>query len=463
MSFRTKIALWYGAIVLATLVAFRVASVGVIREMLEDEFDDSLRAEARWVERLIGDYRARGIPDREIVTEIAERSRLAPRKEFIEVRDPTGRVVFRSPNLESASLYDLARPPLGEPSDARLRDVPVRVLVADAPGLQVAVGYPLTDLEVALDNLVQSFLYLIPLAILLAGAGGFFLAARFLRPLVEMERYADDVVALPLDQPLPSPPAAPGDEIGRLLGRIHDLVRRLRENLRRAIAFSSLASHELRTPLSVLRVQMEGAMHPDAGVDELQDALGEAYDEILRLSSVVARLLDMSTLQAGTFRLDLEPVDLGPFLESFADDVRPLCESRSASIRTARRADPKVLADPSRLRQVLLNLLDNALRHVPEGGHVSLGLDVEDDWAVLRVSDDGPGIPADRLERIFDPFYSAHERGRRGAGLGLAFVRWIVEEHGGEVTTESVEGAGTSITLRLPRDGSVPGRRAATP
>lgn len=451
MRFRTKIALWYGAIVLATLVAFRVASVGMIREMLDDELDDSLRAEARWVERLIRDYRARDIPDREIVTEIAERSRLSPRKEFIEVRDPTGRIVFRSPNLENASLHALARPPLGEPSDARLRNIPVRVLVADAPGLQVAVGYPLTDLEAALDNLVQSFLYLIPLAILLAGAGGYFLAARFVRPLVEMEQYADDVIALPLDRPLPAPPEAPGDEIGRLLGRIHDLVSRLRENLGRAIAFSSLASHELRTPLSVLRVQMEGAMHPDADVGELQDALDGAYDEILRLSSVVSRLLDMSTLQAGTFRLDLESVDLGPFLASFADDVRPLCESRSASIRTERRADPQVLADPSRLRQVLLNLLDNALRHVPEGGLVVLVVDVEDDWAIVRVADDGAGIPADRLERIFDPFYSVHERGRRGAGLGLAFVRWVVEEHGGEVATESVEGAGTSITLRFPR------------
>lgn len=450
MRFRTKLVLWHGGIVLVTLVAFRLASVGVIRELLLNDLDDSLRAEARWVERLIRDYRARGIPDSEIVEEIAERSRLAPRKELIEVRDAAGRVVFVSPDLEDASLRSLARPPLGEPSDAVLQGARVRVLVAEAPGLQVSVGYPLTDMDSALANLVDSFLYMIPLAIVLAGIGGYFLAARFLRPLEEMEHYADRVVALPLDEELPPPPVAPEDEIGRLLERIHDLVSRLREGLRRAIAFSSLASHELRTPLAVVRVQMEGAMHPNAGVDELQDTLTAVYDEILRLTSVVARLLDLSTLQAGTLRLELQPLHAGEFLEAFATNVRPLCESRRVSIVVDRRDDPSLMADPSRLRQVLLNLLDNALKHVPEGGRVVLRSDEEDGWVVLRVTDDGTGIPAEMLDRIFEPFYSGREIGRAGAGIGLAFVRWIVEEHGGRVTAASRERAGTTITLRFP-------------
>lgn len=449
MKFRTKLVLWHGAIVLVTLVAFRLASVGVIQQLLLNDLDDSLRAEARWVERLIRDYRTRGISEAEIVEEIAERSRLAPRKELIEVRDATGRVLFLSSGMESVSLHALARPPLGEPSDAMLRGVPLRVLVAEAPGLQVAVGYPLTDMESAIDNLVDSYLYMIPLAIALAGAGGFFLAARLLRPLEEMERYADRVVALPLDRDLPSPPSAAEDEIGRLLGRIHGLVSQLRESLRRAIAFSSLASHELRTPLAVVRVQLEGAMHPQAGMDELQDAVAGAYDEILRLISAVARLLDLSTLQAGTFQLDLERVEVGSFLHTFADEVLPLCESRGVSVVVECSANPIVQADRLRLRQVLFNLLDNALKHVSEGGRVAFGCDEDSEWAILRVEDDGAGIPAERLARIFEPFYSGPEANRAGAGLGLAFVRWIVEEHSGNVKAESTEGSGTRITLRF--------------
>jgi signal transduction histidine kinase len=453
MKFRTKLILWHGSIVLATLVAFRLASVGVIRGLLQNDLDDSLRAEARWVERVIHDYRARGIPDAEIVEEITERSRLAPRKELIEVRDAGGRVVFVSPDLGGVSLRSLARPPLGEPTDARLEGVPLRVLVAEAPGLEVSVGYPLTEMESAIENLVDSFLYMIPLAIAMAGVSGYFLAARFLRPLEKMERYADRVVALPLDIELPPPPASSEDEIGRLLERIHDLVARLRESLRRAVVFSSLASHELRTPLAVVRAQMEGVMRPNAAVDELQDVLAGVYDEILRLSSVVARLLDLSTLQAGTFRLDLQAVRAGPFLEAFADDVRPLCESRGVTIAVERRANPVLQADPSRLRQVLFNLLDNALKHVPYGGSVTVGADEDEEWALLRVVDDGSGIPPEKLDRIFEPFYSGADSA--GAGLGLAFVHWIVEEHGGRIAAESARGAGTTITLMFPRERDI--------
>lgn len=454
MRFRTKIVLWYGGVVLATLFVFRLASVGVIHELLESDLDDSLRAEARWVIRLVEDYRARGVPLAETVAEIAERSRLAPRKEFIEVRDEDGGVVFRSSNLEGDSLLHLARPPLSEPSDAALRGVPVRVLVADAPGLHVAVGYPLTDVDAAAENLLDSFLYLIPLAVLLAGVGGLFLASRFLRPIEAMERYADRVVALPLDEELPPVPAGSDDEIGRLLGRIHEVVGQMRESLRRAVGFSSLASHELRTPLAVLRSQMEEALRPDAPEEELRDVLASTYDEVLRLASTVETLLDLSKLQARTMRLETIPVDLASFLADFADDVRPLCESRDVDLVREVSASPMLDGDPARLRQVLYNLVDNALAHVSEGGTIRLVSEADEGWAVLVVEDDGSGIAPAELERIFDPFYRARESGREGTGLGLTLVRWIVEAHGGTVRARSRPGAGTRITLRFPSAAS---------
>lgn len=456
MRFRTKIVLWYGGVVLATLFAFRLASVGVIHELLESDLDDSLRAEARWVIRLVEDYRARGVPLAETVAEIAERSRLAPRKEFIEVRDEDGGVVFRSSNLEGESLLHLARPPLSEPSDAALRRIPVRVLVADAPGLRVAVGYPLTDVDAAVENLLDSFLYLIPLAVLLAGVGGLFLASRFLRPIEEMERYADRVVALPLDEELPPVPAGSDDEIGRLLGRIHEVVGQMRESLRRAVGFSSLASHELRTPLAVLRSQMEDALRHDAPEEELRYVLASTYDEVLRLASTVETLLDLSRLQARTMRLEPVPVDPAEFLADFVEDVRPLCESRGVELVRDPKTSQIFHADPDRLRQVLFNLVDNALAHVPEGGTITLELDEEDGFAMLAVEDDGSGIPAVALERIFDPFYraGAPERGR--TGLGLTLVRWIVEAHGGSVEARSRPGEGTRMTLRFPLAGPGP-------
>jgi signal transduction histidine kinase len=450
MRFRTKIVLWYCTIVLATLVAFQLASVRLIEELLDSEFDESLRAEARWAVRLIRDHRARGVPDAEIVEELAERSRLAPRKELIEVADDEGHVLYRSSNLEGSSLRGLARPPLEEPSDTTLRGLPVRVLVAESPGLEVAIGYPLTDVDAVVGNL-DSFLYLIPLAIALAGAGGFFLASRFLRSIEEMGHYADRAVALPLDQDLPPLTASSADEIGGLIERIHHLVEQLRENLRRAIGFSSLASHELRTPLAVLRAQMEDALRSDTGEEELRETLASTYDEVLRLASVVEGLLDLSTMQAGTLRIQREPVDLASLLESFPEDIRPLCESQDVDLVLELGARPILLGDSSRLRQVLFNLVDNALEHTPEGGRIVLGLAVEDDHAVLRVEDTGSGIPTAALDRIFDPFFRAEEKSDHpGAGLGLALVRWIVEAHGGTVEARSRLWEGTRFTLRFP-------------
>lgn len=453
MRFRTKIVLWYGAIVLVTLFAFRLASIGLIRELLFDDLDESLRAEATWVERLVRDQRARGIPDAEIVEEVAERSRLAPRKEYIEVRRPGGDVLFRSPNLEDASLRPLARPPLGEPSEARLRDTPVRVLVTGTPDLQVVVAYPVTDTEQVIESLVDSFLYLIPLAIALAAVGGFFLASRFLRPVEAMERYAERAIALPLDRDLPPPPAGSADEIGRLLARIHEVVERLRENHKRAIGFSSLASHELRTPLAVLRSQMEDALRPDASEEELRSVLASTYDEVLRLGSVVEGLLDLSTLHSRTLRLDRIPLEIASFLAVFAEEVGPLCESNEVRLRLGRTDEVVFDGDPSRLRQVLFNLVDNALKHIEPGGVVSLEAVAGDDHATVIVEDDGSGIPEAALARVFDPFYRAPEGSAGGTGLGLALVRWIVEAHGGAIEIRSRREEGTRVELRLPRAG----------
>lgn len=451
MSFRLKIVVWYGVVVLATLLAFRIATVGVIGARLREDFDASLDGEAAWVGKLIRDHRARNVPDAEIVGEIVERTRIAPRKEYIEVYDPDGAEYYRSANLAGATLRGLSSRP-GEPVTVTFRGAPLRLLTRITDDFEVHVGYPTADLDAAVDELLASFLYLIPLALLLAVGGGIALLHRFVQPIRTMDRYAEEALALPLDRTLPPPPVERRDEIGRLLERIHAIVERMRESLRRAVGFSTLASHELRSPLAVLRAQIEDALRPDAGADELRTALASTYDEVLRLGSVVEGLLDLSTLQARTVPLDREPVDLGPFLAAFTEDARLLCESRDVRLVVDRRVDALVEADRSRLRQVLFNLVDNALKHVDDGGRIGIGLHLDEDHAVIAVQDDGEGIPPAALARVFDPFYRARGEAAVGAGtgLGLALVRWIVEAHDGTVDVQSRPGQGTRFTLRLP-------------
>lgn len=454
-SFRLKIVLWYGLVVLATLVAFRLASVTVVRNSLYDDLDDSLRAEVDWVQTTLHGYRRRDLPDTEILDDIARRSRLSPRKEMIEIYDVRGRVYFRSPNLVGATLRSVSGKPPAEPvTIERPGGAPLRLLAARDSLFEVYVGYPTTDVDAAVDKVLGSFFVLIPLALLLVVGGGLLLLGRFVRPIRSLDLYAEDLLRTPLDDELPPPPTGPRDEIGRLVARIRDIVGRMRESLRRTLGFSSLASHELRTPLAVLRSQLEQALATEAGEEELRATLASTYDEVLRLGRVVEDLLSLATMQARTMKLDVQPIELGDFLADFAAEARLLCEERGIAFTLERSREATVPADPARLRQVLFNLLDNALRHTSPGGFVTLRLDRDDERAWIEMRDDGAGIPAADLPRVFDAFYRAQgsprPTDRAGTGLGLTLVRWLVELHGGTVAVESAADRGTTFRIGLP-------------
>lgn len=455
--FRLKIVLWYAAILLLTLLAFRVATVGIIRSSLHADLDESLRAEALWIRDLLRSYRGREIPDSEIVDEVSRRSRLSPRKEFIEVYDRDGREYFRSPNLGPGTLRDLAVEASDDgrgPWETRdHRDLSIRLIGLRETDYEIYVAYPLTDVDAAVDNTVSSFLYLIPLALVLAIGGGLFLISRFLAPVRWLDRHAEELVALPLDRDLPAPPGAPRDEVDRLVERIHDIVGRMRAGVRRSLGFSSLASHELRTPLAVIRSTLEEALRPEATREEAGEALSATYDEVLRLERVVEDLLSLSAIEARTIRLALEPVDLGALAAAFAEDAETLCAATGVGFSFERGPEAIAPVDADRLRQVLFNLLDNALKHTDPGGHIRLAQEVDGGRGLLVLSDDGAGIPEEHLDRIFDPFFRPPGGRRRGVGVGLALVRWLVEAHGGEVTVRSRQGHGTTFTLHLPLQG----------
>lgn len=458
--FRLKIVLLYGAVLLATLLTFRLVSVGIVRESLYAEVDESLRAEVIWMRDLIRSYRQREIPDTEIQNEITQRSRLSPRKEFIEIYDRHGQEYVRSPNLGPDTLRSLARRSgagVFEPVDvvdSQRRSL--RILGLGEEDYEFFIGYPLTDLEASVESSLTSFLYLIPLAVALAIGGGFFLVSRFLAPIRRLDRYAEDLVALPLDQDLPAPPRGPRDEIERLVARIHDIVGRMRAGLRRSLGFSSLASHELRTPLAVVRSQLEDALRENASEEELRRAISATYDEVLRLERVVDDLLSLAAIEARTIRLALEPRDLSELVAEFAQDAALLCDASGVHFRYVRGPAVVVNVDADRLRQVLFNLLDNALKHTPPDGAIELALRRESRAAVLVLGDTGEGIAAEHMDRIFDPFFRPPGGHRRGVGVGLALVRWLAEAHGGTVEVDSRVGAGTTFTIRLPGDTNGP-------
>jgi len=228
-----------------------------------------------------------------------------------------------------------------------------------------------------------------------------------------------------------------------------DRLQRLFQGQQR---FITDISHELRTPLAAIRGNLE-VLQRGAQADPalLQESLQDIEREVARLSRMVADLLALARADAGV-HLERRPVELGPLLLEVYREARHL--ARGAEVRLGGEDEVQVEGDPDRLKQLLLNLVDNALKYTPPGGTVTLSLYREGSWVCLCVADTGPGIAAGDLPHLFERFYRGKGAGRRsGMGLGLSIARWIAQEHGGQITVESREGQGSTFTLWLPLSG----------
>ncbi len=452
-SFRLKIVFWHSLLVFITLLLFRLVSVEVIRNSLYEEFDNSLRAEAEWVHGVLDAYKMRNIPDADIKSDIDARSSLSPRKEFIEIYDANGVEYFCSPQLESERLRGLGQNRFAEPVTVKaFHGRPLRLFGVKDDFYEIYVGYPLTDIEAAIHEILSSSLFLIPVTLLFVVVSGLFLVGRFVKPIKDLNRYAQKLLHQPLDRELPKIAVSSNDEIGELIERINEVIEKMRHSMRQVLSFSSLTSHELRTPLTIVRNQVEEALHSEMPAEEQRRSLASIYDEILRMKRIVDDLLSLSTMQAGTFKIKLERTALPNMLKEFYEEASLLARAKNIAVLLEPGPPVFIRADVVRVRQVLFNLLDNALKHTAENGCIRLRHEVKDRQAVLHFSDTGSGIPPQVLSRIFDPFYRSTMDGSssHGAGLGLALVKLIVESHHGSIHVESEIGKGTTFMIALP-------------
>ncbi|HLP17664.1 MAG TPA: PAS domain S-box protein [Bacteroidota bacterium] len=232
----------------------------------------------------------------------------------------------------------------------------------------------------------------------------------------------------------------------------------LRTSVTNALKFSTLAAHELRTPLAVIRHQLEETLTQGTPAKKLRETITTVYDEMLNLSNIVADLLNLSKMQAGNFELRSERIALHTLIQEFYDEA--LFLSRPKDITIVLKKFPKAFinADVPRLRQVLFNLLDNALKHTPPHRQIRFGYTITETAARLYFEDTGEGIVPEKLARIFDPYYRAGEDLDKsdGIGLGLTLVKWIVELHHGTISVESIPDKGTSFFITLPLDLTAP-------
>lgn len=316
-------------------------------------------------------------------------------------------------------------------------------------------GYVLTwaSLEQLDDS--RSFLRLMLLGVVIGGtvvaaAGSFVVAGQALRPVATMTQTARAIAASRgFARRLQAP--ARKDELGRLAITFNEMLASLEEAYRLQQRFVADAAHELRAPLTAIMGNLDLLTRTqDMPAEERAEALAYADGEAQRLSRIVSELLTLARADAGQ-TLERGPVELDRVLLNALSETRALAGGRRVELVSFEPA--LVQGDPDRLKQLVLNLLDNAIKYTPPEGDITIEMSCSNDEAVLTVRDAGIGISPEDLPHVFERFYRAdlaRSRDPGGSGLGLSIVRWIVDQHEGELSVESAAGQGTKVTVRLP-------------
>jgi heavy metal sensor kinase len=315
----------------------------------------------------------------------------------------------------------------------------------------VETGATIEPIRHVLRSLLLILLLTTPTILAVAAIGGSLLMSRPLRPVVVLTEQAERVGRKELGERLPIIPT--GDELERLSLSLNRMIDRLEAALAHNHRFSADASHELRTPLTIIRGELESLIQLPSIPTTVMEGIGSALEECNRMSKIVHSLMTISRLDCGGEQIELVPVDLVEIVSVTLEHMSLLAEEKHISLRFDVQQPTYVTGDPMRLKQIVVNLVDNAIKYTPEEGSVSVFVRAEADKAVILVADTGIGIPAAALPLVFDRFYrtdQARSRESGGIGLGLSIVKAICSVHGGTASVESVEGRGATFRIELP-------------
>jgi len=318
------------------------------------------------------------------------------------------------------------------------------------PDYRVEFGALLDPVETMLNHLFLQLALGLPLAVIIITAGGYLLVRRALTPVEQITRAAERITQFNLSERLPA--AHTGDELERLSVSLNRMITRLDDAFQNSKRFVADASHDLRTPLTILRGELE-SFAADARLDaELRDRAGSLLEEVVHLGKIVEQLFTLSRLDAGEAKTEWTDFDLSELAKTTAEQMGLLAEDKGIAIACNASQPVPVKGNQVRLKQVVVNLLDNAIKYTPAKGTIQLRV-FASSHAVLEVEDNGLGIPPEALPHIFERFYrvdKARSADAESAGLGLAIVKSICTAHGAEVTVQSTIGSGSCFRVTLP-------------
>lgn len=320
----------------------------------------------------------------------------------------------------------------------------------------LVIVYSLNDQENQLAQLRHTFYLAVPLALLFAGLGGYFLARKSLAPVLEMGDQAARIGAATLNQRMSVPQGH--NELHRLAQSFNEMLARLDASFEQQKRFMADASHELRTPVAIVCGESEVALaKDDRQTDEYRESLGIINDEGKRLTRVVEDLFLLARADAGQYPLTSTDFYLDEVVAESVHSVRSLAQRQGLEMTYQRpAAEISYLGDEALVRRMILNLLDNAIKYTPTGGTISVAASNGRECRI-EISDSGPGIPVEARPHVFERFYRVRKsrekdetRKGSGAGLGLPIARWIAEMHGGSVRLEPDTNHGATFVVELP-------------
>ena len=371
---------------------------------------------------------------------------------FFQVRRGGGEIVFRSPNMKKAAFTP-------NPPNAPHRTVSIEHLgtvrlsqFTEGP-YEVQIGASLGNLQHLFHSYSRVALILLGIALVLSLFFGYWLSLLALNPIRRIQQTASRITADNLSERIPVGKAE--DEVADLARLLNQMFDRLEYSFGRLWRFAADASHELKTPLSLIRLQSEKLLLHGNLAPGPQEALQQQMESIDRLHSVIEKLLFISKSEFGAIRLNLSRQNTQALLNAFAEDAQVLCEDADVRFEVLQNAEINATFDAALLRQALLNLLNNALNVLGAGGVITLSSSRESERWILAIEDTGPGLPEDKLQEVFEPFYRLERDGEcrngAGAGLGLAICRSILDLHHGKIHAENRTSAtGLRVTLELP-------------
>jgi heavy metal sensor kinase len=463
-----RLVTWYASVLTLVFVLLGVLTLIYLRHYLEANLLDS---QARRAQQIADTLLARldRTGESALAQEVEELYSPAANERFIRITRGDGRVLYAS-GKPTDNTFDPSRVPVLRPESPiehyRKESVPGGALLiatlkyrppkgsraSAGPPYIVEVGASAERTETTLRQVLLMLAVGLPVTVSIAVAGGFALVRRALKPVERIAHDAEAITQHNLSQRLPV--MQTGDELERLSLSLNHMIGRLEDAIQSSKRFVADASHELRTPLTVLRGELEGLALDEQLKLRTRESLGSMLEEVDRLAEIVEGLLALSRLDAGEGQAESVRFDLFELAAITADQMGLLAEDKNITIIREGEPEITVEGDRARLKQVVVNLLDNAIKYTPDGGSVRLRITREDGHAVLDVVDSGVGIPPEALPHVFKRFYrvdNARSRGQGGAGLGLSIVKSICAAHRVTVEVDSLPGRGSRFRLKFPQ------------